>query len=89
MAKSPEMEKFLNEAAMRIFGRERNDFQCVSCGSEKVGKPEFFKNDVSWEEWKISKMCQACQDSVWGDDDAYMTRNDYFVTAKAISDDDA
>lgn len=66
--KSPEMEAHLEDMAQALFNRSRQSNECVTCGSDKVGKPEFFKDDISWEEWKISKMCQKCQDEVWGEE---------------------
>ena len=65
--KSPEMEAVLNGLAVKLFGRTRNDTECVTCGSTKVGKPSFFSDTISWEEWKISKMCQSCQNDIWDD----------------------
>jgi len=65
MAKSPKMEKVLNEFAKNLFGRERTGKQCVACGSGKV-KPEDFRDDISRKEFGLSHMCQQCQDSVFG-----------------------
>jgi len=67
-AKTPEMEAFLNNFTKKTFGRVRNNNECVSCGSDNVAKPDYFRDNVSWEEWKISKMCQRCQDKVWGNE---------------------
>lgn len=63
--KSPEMEAFLNKLTKATFGRERTGDVCVTCGSTKV-KPEDFRDDLSRKEFRISKMCQVCQDSVFG-----------------------
>ena len=68
MSKSPDMEETLEEFTQNVWGRSRNDNICVTCGAEDVGKPEYFKDDISWEEWKISRMCQRCQDKIWGSD---------------------
>jgi hypothetical protein len=67
--KSEEMEEMLDFVSKQFFGRSRKDNVCVTCGSDKVAKPEHFKDDVSWEEWKISRMCQQCQDEIWGGDE--------------------
>lgn len=67
MFKSPEMEDFLNELTSLAFGRERNGLACVTCGSTNVS-PEDFRNDISRKEFRISYMCQNCQDSVFGED---------------------
>jgi len=64
MCKSPQMEKFLNDLAKHMYGRERNSGVCVSCGSDKV-KPEDFKNNLSRKEYTISYLCQECQDKVF------------------------
>lgn len=65
MPKSPEMEKFLDELSKTAFGRSRNDEVCVTCGSIYV-KPTDFRNALSRKEFTISRMCQICQDSVFG-----------------------
>jgi hypothetical protein len=68
MTKSVEMEAFLENFVQKTYGRSRKGGVCVTCGSNKVAKPEHFKNNVSWEEWKISRMCQKCQDDFWESD---------------------
>lgn len=45
-----------------------NENCCVMCKSDKT-KPEDFVDDLSHKEWKISHMCQKCQNSVFGFDD--------------------
>ena len=65
MAKSPEMEKFLENTAQQFFGRSRNDSACVTCGSDKISRADFSDN-LSWKEFNISHLCQRCQDSVFG-----------------------
>jgi len=67
MSKSPEMEKFLDNFAKEAFGRSRQDAACVTCGSTKINKSDF-RNEISLREFGISHMCQACQDSVFGED---------------------
>jgi hypothetical protein len=63
--KSPAMENFQNKVTQAVFGRERTGDVCVTCGSTKVN-PEDFRTDLDRKEFRISKMCQVCQDSVWG-----------------------
>jgi hypothetical protein len=65
MSKSPEMEKFLNGFTKSVFGRERGSLQCVTCGSTKV-LSEDFDDDISRKEFGISRMCQKCQNSIFG-----------------------
>jgi hypothetical protein len=65
VAKTPEMEAALNKLSQAMFGRKRDGAQCVTCGSIKV-KPGDFRNPRSRKEWGISRMCQRCQDGVFG-----------------------
>lgn len=64
--KSPEMEKFLNELSLSLFGRSRSLAKagkgCVSCGKPTTK----FKDDRSQKEYTISGLCQECQDSIFG-----------------------
>ena len=38
---------------------------CATCG-EPTGKPTDFRDELSMREYKISRMCQACQDKIFG-----------------------
>lgn len=67
MARTPEMEKTLNDVSKELFGRNRDGAICVTCGSDKI-KKEDFRDPLSWKEFNISKMCQKCQDEVFGGD---------------------
>jgi len=69
---SPELKQFCDNLAEQLFGRRPSLTECVSCGSTKVA-PTDFRDDISRKEFTISKMCQACQDSVFEDlrDDLY------------------
>ena len=40
--------------------------QCVTCGSGRLRNVDF-RDDISKKEYSISGMCQACQDSVFGE----------------------
>lgn len=55
-----------DELAVALFGRERHGDVCVTCGGP-VGE---FRNELSRKEYGISGMCQKCQDSVFGVDNA-------------------
>ena len=66
MAKSPEMEKFLEDFSQKTFGRSRKGPTCVTCGSDKI-QPEDFRDKLSLKEFGISHMCQKCQDSIFGE----------------------
>lgn len=66
--KTAAMEAVLNDLTQQMFGRQRTGDQCVTCGSKSV-KATDFKDALSREEFKISHMCQKCQDETWGEDD--------------------
>lgn len=68
MSKNPEIEEFLNQLSLSSFGRPRSTGYCVSCGSNKVYHSDF-RDDLSRAEFRISRMCQVCQDSVFGEDE--------------------
>lgn len=56
----------LNKPAFKIFPKAAEDIaagNCPTCG-KPVGK---FKDELSKKEFGISGMCQACQDSVFGE----------------------
>lgn len=62
--KSPEMEAFLEEAFGRTGAIRSN--KCipppVGCG----GPAEYFRSQLSIDEYRISGLCQKCQDTVFG-----------------------
>ena len=37
---------------------------CPMCGSDKL-RYDDFKDSLSWKEFKISHLCQLCQDSIF------------------------
>lgn len=39
--------------------------QCPICKQHINGKTDF-KNELSWKEYKISGLCQKCQDEIFG-----------------------
>lgn len=59
------MNDWKNELTKSLFGRERDGSCCVTCGSKKVEHDDF-RDALSRKEWKISFMCQKCQDSAFG-----------------------
>ena len=68
MAKSREMEHYLDSISMAMFGQKRStaiaDKRCAVCGQLIYN----FRNELSRKEYGISGMCQSCQDSVFGVD---------------------
>jgi len=62
--KDPEIEKVLT----RISGMSRQEAMdnciCPTCRKPLTG----FRNRISEKEFRISGMCQKCQDSVFGED---------------------
>lgn len=66
MAKSEAMEKALNKISQELFGRKRNNSECVCCGSNKICT-EDFRDEISRREFAISYMCQKCQDKTFGE----------------------
>ncbi len=59
-------EPFLEEFAMDAFGRSRAVCQatstCVQCGQPAIE----FTDEISRREYHISKLCQVCQNKVFG-----------------------
>mgnify|MGYP001184501971 CR=1 FL=1 len=63
--KSKEIEEMLEKLSTRFAMPRSSAFQnskCVMCG----GDAKEFRDDISKKEYQISKMCQVCQDSVFG-----------------------
>lgn len=60
------MEQIVNQFAVETFGRSKSESIekkiCVTCG----GKAGLFTSLQSVKEYKISGMCQKCQDKVGG-----------------------
>tara|TARA_Y100001938_G_C8075102_1_gene425542 strand:- start:1841 stop:2068 length:228 start_codon:yes stop_codon:yes gene_type:complete len=65
LGKSKEIEEMLEKFSSR-FSMSRSvamsNSKCVMCGGDATE----FRNEVSKKEYQISKMCQSCQDSVFG-----------------------
>jgi uncharacterized CHY-type Zn-finger protein len=64
--KAPEVENFLNELSINLFGRYRSlakaGKSCVSCGKPATE----FKDELSRKEYNISGLCQNCQNEIFG-----------------------
>ena len=71
--KTPGMEAVLEYVAGMAFGRSRREAgrngTCVSCGVDvrvEAGEDgRGFRDEVSRKEYRISKLCQDCQDGVF------------------------
>ena len=65
--KTSEMEIMLEGMGRRLFGRSRlaagDNQMCISCGTDA----NRFRDEISRKEYGISRLCQSCQDSVFGD----------------------
>lgn len=66
--KAKEIERLLDAISVPMSGLTRrgaiHSDRCSMCG----GMVNEFRNKLSEKEYNISGMCQACQDSVFGDD---------------------
>jgi hypothetical protein len=50
-------------AIAKRLGFDWDGVKCPFCG--KVPKPEEFRDELSVKEWRISNLCQACQDETF------------------------
>jgi len=61
-----EIQGLVDKLAVKLGGRTQeeaaNQGFCVTCASPIRG----FRDELSKKEYRISGMCQACQDSVFG-----------------------
>lgn len=59
------MEQYKEEISMAFFGRSvslaKAGNQCVSCGKSA----DTFRDEISKREYRISSLCQHCQDEVF------------------------
>ena len=64
--KSPEMIEALDNQTFAAFGRTRSESiannDCVACGE----MADEFHDELSEKEYRISGLCQECQDEVFG-----------------------
>jgi hypothetical protein len=65
MAKSEQMEKFLNNVSRDLFGSSRKDNmskgECVCCG----GAAKTFTDALSRKDYGITGLCQSCHDATY------------------------
>ena len=70
MGKNPEIKKFLDNFTGIHFGNTKTDAEnekvCVFC--HKSIEMKDFRNEISTREYRISGICQKCQDDVFGKD---------------------
>ena len=63
--KTPQMEAALEDLGSVLFGRSRTasaaNQMCISCGTDA----NHFRDELSRKEYRISRMCQDCQDKVF------------------------
>lgn len=58
-------EKMLDNMAKTLFGSEGfKEGSCSRC-SKSVNGPTDFNDEISWSEYKISHLCQDCQDFIF------------------------
>jgi len=66
--RSKELQNFLDKFTKDSFGKSQSECQketiCVFCHEKITG----FRNKISEKEYKISGLCQKCQDEVFGVD---------------------
>lgn len=62
--RAPKMESAVDHIAEMLFDNKREVGLCVVCDAEVKGR-ESFHDDLSWKEYRISYMCQSCQDSLF------------------------
>lgn len=71
LVQTDELKKFKDNFAKKAFGRTLTDSQeqdiCVACGAPC--NPEKFKDALSAQEYRLSGLCQKCQDKTFDDTD--------------------
>lgn len=58
------MSTFFRELLQRR-DKALQDLECVSCGAKDMARDKF-EDELSWKEYSLSALCQACQDKVFG-----------------------
>lgn len=61
--RAPELQDAIDRVSMEFWGKTREPGFCVKCGREV--KPEDFRDDLSLKEYRISALCQECQDLIF------------------------
>ena len=68
MKRTKELQNFLDIFAKKCFGRSQTEAKekeiCVYCGKKII--MEDFRDDLSRNEYMISRLCQKCQDDTFG-----------------------
>ena len=62
--KSVAIETALENLSQAMFGVSRQVGVCPFCKAEVSGR-EDFRDSLSWTEYRISHLCQKCQDEFW------------------------
>lgn len=62
--KDPGVETFLEGASQAVFGVSRQEDVCPFCKTAITGRDDF-RDDLSWKEYRISHLCQKCQDETF------------------------
>jgi len=65
-----QLDQFKEELGMKIYGRSPSlaiaGGQCVKCGFPHNLQSDF-RDTLSHKEYKISGLCQTCQDGIFGE----------------------
>jgi hypothetical protein len=65
MERSPEIQKMLDDIALRAFGRSATlagaAGQCIRCGKPATE----FRDEISRRDYVITRFCQTCQDEIY------------------------
>ena len=67
--KSPAMRRIVS-SLIDEKGNVYDRADCVTCDKTDL-KPSDFKNELSIKEFGISRLCQECQDKVFGNDEVF------------------
>ena len=66
MKRTHEMQSFINSVTKELFGQTAEESaivqSCVFC----KGSADTFRDELSRKEYGISRLCQKCQDEVFG-----------------------
>jgi|TARA_Y100000034_G_scaffold56693_1_gene69369 hypothetical protein len=67
--KSEKLNEFLDKKSQEMFGNKRSEAiekaSCVFC-NKNIDTDTEFKDELSAKEFKISGLCQKCQNSIFG-----------------------
>ena len=69
MKRTKKLQEFIDGFAKKAFGKSQTEAKeeevCVFCGKPIIMKD--FKDQLSIKEYKISGLCQKCQDDIYGE----------------------